>query len=71
MKYYINNRGTGKTIYCIIESSLTGYPVIVSSQVQADNIKKVAQSLGLGSKVTVFTAKEYWGTSTLSPNEIR
>ena len=59
MKYYINNRGTGKTTYCIIESSLTGYPIIVSTRSQADYVKEIAQGLGLGSKVTVFTVGEY------------
>lgn len=59
MKYYINNRGTRKTTYCITEASLTGYPIIVRYQAEVDYITKMAHSMGLDSKVTVLTVGEY------------
>ena len=47
MNWFIKNRGRGKTTALVFTSSVTGYPIITSTRIQADRIKGYAKELDL------------------------
>jgi len=57
MVYINRGRRTGKTTALIIASYVTGYPIIVWNDLRAEQVLKLAKSMGYND-ITVFTLFE-------------
>jgi len=58
MKILHGGRASGKTAYAILESAITGYPILVTSERSADELMRRAKEMGVDIPYPVY----YTGT---------